>query len=86
MTKTLSIKISSAEKEQLQRIAELRSVSMSHLLREGLQNVLDGVGETGADATKRKVMRMLEEHWANAPAGPEDLSTNKRHMEGFGRS
>lgn len=86
MTQTLSIKISIAEKEQLRRIAELRSVSMSHLLREGLQNILDGVGEPGADATKRKVMRMLEDHWATAPDGPGDLSTNKEHMKGFGRS
>jgi hypothetical protein len=83
---TLSIKISAAEKDRLRRVAELRAVSMSQLLREGLHKVLDWEEGQEGDANKREVMRILEKHWASAPDGPEDLSTNPKYMEDFGRS
>ena len=86
MTETLSIKISALEKAKLQRIAELRAVSLSQLLREGLQKVLDSsVDEEGA-AVKDRAMKILEDFWATSPGGPEDLSTNKKYMEDFGKS
>lgn len=86
MTETLSIKVSTSEKEQLRRIAELRSVSMSQLLRESLHTVLDSEKDQGGSTAKHEAMKLLEELWKTSSGGPGDLSTNKKYMEGFGKS
>lgn len=77
-TETLSIKVSKAEKNRLRRVASERRSTPSRLLRDALRLVLEG--EAGGS--------LLEKHrhlFGGLDAGPGDLSTNPRRMEGFGR-
>lgn len=85
MSETLSIKISSLEKMRLQTLAEARAVSMSQLIREGLEKVLEGSVCDKGEAKKQQIMQILENHWAESPGGPGDLSTNKKYMEDYGK-
>ena len=82
---TLSIKISSLEKVRLQELARARAVSMSQLIREGLEKVLDGSGCDEEEAGKQQIMQILENHWEQSSGGPGDLSTNKKYMEDYGK-
>ncbi len=86
MSETLSIKISPLEKAKLQKIAEVRAVTMSQLLREGLQKVINTSADEDGAAAKDQAMKILEDFWSSTPGGPGDLSTNKKHMEDFGKS
>ena len=59
MSETLSIKISPLEKARLQKIAEVRAVTMSQLLREGLQKVINTSADEDGAAAKDQAMRWL---------------------------
>ncbi|MGB6220121.1 MAG: hypothetical protein WBG04_03735 [Haloferula sp.] len=58
---------------------------MSQLIREGIEIVLKGSTDVEGETKKEQVMKILEKHWAESPGGPGDLSTNRKHMEDYGK-
>lgn len=74
---TLSIRLTPQESARVSRVARKRKVSRSQVVREALARL----EEPGP--------RSLLHDWADAvgiiKGGPRDLSTNPRHMKGFGR-
>lgn len=79
LSETLSIKVSKAEKNQLRKVAAERKSIPSRLLRDALQVVL--AGNSGAHAS------LLDKHrhlFVRLDRGPGDLSTNPKHLQGFG--
>ena len=86
MSETLSIKISSAEKARLKAVSEARNVPVSALIREGLQKVLSETSDSEKPSCYDLVAKELEELWAQGGSGIADLSSNKKYMEGFGKS
>lgn len=82
MDETLSIKVSKAVKLRLQAAARKRKVRPSALLREALDQVLASQKASAGTSCYdlcRDLFDQLE------PAGPKDLSTNKKYMEDFGK-
>lgn len=82
---TLSIKVSKEDKARLRQLALQRRVSLSTLLREGLDHIVRGqTDEVGASCYSRAA-KYLEHEEGLGASGLGDLSTNKDRMEGFGR-
>ncbi|MEM9081389.1 MAG: CopG family transcriptional regulator [Verrucomicrobiota bacterium] len=74
VSSTLSIKLSDAEKARLQAKAKARNVSMSKLVKEGIEKVLEG------DEGEVSCYDLMREHFEKPGMlmeGPSDLSTNK---------
>ena len=79
MKETLSIKVSAETKARLKAVAAARKTSPSFILREALDLVLDG------GRAKPSLYQLNRDLFENpGPGGPEDLSTNPAHLEGFG--
>jgi len=82
---TLSIKISKADKARLRQLALQRKVSLSALLREGMEHVVRGQTDGGEASCYSRAARYLEEDIGLGASKLGDLSTNKAHLKGFGR-
>ena len=82
---TLSIKISKDDKTRLRQLALQRKVSLSALLREGLENIVQDSTNTGEASCYSRAAKYLGPDAALGTSGLGDLSTNKKRMEGFGR-
>lgn len=81
--KTLSVKIPDALQARLAAACRSRGVSQSSLLREALEaHLSDAQGRNGAKAPS---CYDLVADLAGSLEGPSDLSTNPRHMDGFGQ-
>jgi len=78
-TKTLSVKLSPEIDSELDAAARRRGVSRSFLVREALVAYLAGKREN----RPRSFGELAADLVGSCP-GPEDLSTNPEHMEGFG--
>lgn len=85
MESVLSIKLSHSEKERLRIVAERRKVSMSALLRQGLDKVLEEPEAGGGLSCYQKTASFFENPGHIGSSGVGDLSSNKRHLNGFGR-
>ena len=59
--------------------AHRKGVSKSALIREAIDAFLDGEGAGGPESALDLVLDL-----AGSCEGPEDLSTNRKHMQGFG--
>ena len=79
---TLSVKVPRHTKERLLDVARRRGTSPSRLLRQALDRVIAGEPEPGRRATLLERNRDL---FARLDPGPEDLSTNKAHLDDLGR-
>jgi hypothetical protein len=77
--KTLSVKLSLDVENALAAAARRRGVSRSFLVREALIAYLDRDHERNP-----KRFGELAADLIGCCPGPEDLSTNPEHMEGFG--
>lgn len=80
MTKTLSFKIPDALESDLTEIAREQGISKSDVVREALVNHCRGerpVSKASALALVDDLVGSLE--------GPEDLSSNPRHLDDLGR-
>lgn len=73
---TLSIKLSDSLHARLVELARRRGTTRSRIAREALEAATSRGGRTFED---------LAGHLAGSVRGPRDLSTNPRHMAGFGR-
>lgn len=85
MTETLSIKLSVGEKAQLKSIAKARKTSVSALLREGLQKVLEGDESGTAPSCYDLMARYFEESGHLGESGLGNLSSDKSRLENIGK-
>jgi len=82
MNETLSIKVTQEQKLRLKQIATDRKKKPSALIREALDLVLGENTSAGKLSLYELSKDILEKVEAS---GMSDLSTNKKHFEGFGR-
>jgi predicted transcriptional regulator len=78
--KTLSLKLPESLLERLDAAARERGESRSVLLREAIETVL-----SGEVRVQHGSCLDLAKDLAGSVMGPEDLSFNKRRMDGYGQ-
>jgi len=78
--KTLSLKIPETLDGDLLAFAQKRGVSKSEVVREALVRLF----QRERPAVRGSALAMVED-LAGSVEGPEDLSSNPAHLEGFGR-
>jgi ribbon-helix-helix CopG family protein len=83
MTETLSITVPMETKTRLKALARARKTSPSALLREAVEHLLRNSRARTSRPSLYELSRDLFENLG--PGGPRDLSTNPKHMKGFGR-
>jgi Ribbon-helix-helix protein, copG family len=77
---TMTVKLPPATSARLSAAARVRRVSKSQIVREALEKHLKYNGKS-----RRPTFGELAGHLAGSlKGGPGDLSTNPKHMEGFG--
>ncbi|NBB78142.1 MAG: hypothetical protein GVY36_01645 [Verrucomicrobia bacterium] len=81
---TLSIKVSKNDKARLHRLASERKISLSALLREGLEHVVTHAPGENEVSCYGLGAKYLEDDECLGASGHKDLSTNKAHLKGFG--
>ncbi len=82
-TDTWGMRISTAEREQIERLARLERTTMKEAVLAAIHRRLSEIDQAGAPPGS--VLERLEEAGAvGLFKSPEDLSTNKAYMEGFG--
>ncbi len=86
MQETLSIKVSAVEKAKLRSLAEARGVSISTILREGIQLVADSAPSTVAPSCYQLTAKYFTKPGQIGQSRLGDLSTNKKHLSAFGKS
>jgi predicted DNA-binding protein len=74
----LTIRISRELRRKIEAAARERRKGPSQVVRETLENHLSSSETAHAAFTKAGLIGIVKK-------GPRDLSTNKRHMSGFGR-
>lgn len=75
--KTLSIKVPASLSARVLKLAKSRKSTVSQVVREAIELYAPKQGVSFADAA--------HEYIGSLDGGPGDLSTNPRHMKGFGR-
>lgn len=82
MNQSVSIKLSESEKARLRGIAAARKVSVSSLIREGIERVLNDDDESSCYDL---VSHLFEGEAGTGESGLGDLSTNKDRLAGIGQ-
>ena len=77
------MKVPDSLDRQLADLATRRGVSKSSLVRQAVSELVAREG-TSKTASKGSFLAAAQEH-AGTIEGPEDLSTEARHLEGYGR-
>ncbi len=81
--KTISLKLPVGLHAKLDRAAKQRKQSKSNLVRAALEQFLNG---REASKPERKISALeLAGDLVGCVAGPGDLSTNPKYLEGFGK-
>lgn len=75
---TLTVKVDHAVAEEIAREAKRRRVSKSEIIRERLA--------PSKPAGKTSMWDLIKDLVIDDPKSPGDLSTNKKHMAGYGKS
>jgi Arc/MetJ-type ribon-helix-helix transcriptional regulator len=75
--KTISVKLPESLAKWLARMARSLGRSQSEIVRDALNERRQGKGEASCHDLLEDVCGTFE--------GPRDLSTNPRHLDGFGR-
>ena len=76
---TITCKISEKLNAHLEAMSRRRRISKSAILREALESKAKGAARSAAPSAYD-----LVRHLRGSLRGPKDLSTNPRHMKGFG--
>ena len=79
MTKTITVKLPTPLAARLSARVEKQQSSQSALVREALERFLRDDDERGPSFLE------LAKDLAGCVEGPEDLSSNKEHLEGYGK-
>jgi Arc/MetJ-type ribon-helix-helix transcriptional regulator len=74
---TLTVKLPDALAEEIDREAKTRRITKSEVVRERLAKKSEG---------KVSLWDRMKDLVIDDPNSPTDLSTNKKHMEGYGKS
>ena len=82
--KTMSLKITDALYGNLTALAEDQGMSRSELVRQALADFFRRRGRVIESAPKGSALAMVED-LAGSVEGPEDLSSNRDHLEDLGR-
>ncbi len=77
---TISVKIPEKLKLRMDHESNQRGISKSRLIREALEQAF-GSEEFTAEAT---VFDITSDLCGSVTGGPYDLSSNKKHLEGYG--
>jgi predicted transcriptional regulator len=80
--KTITVKVSEELAARLEKRAKRLGISKSALVRESVQNTLQN---EGAEADQASAYELMKDGCGCVDSGIGDLSTNPKHMEGFGR-
>ncbi|GMU62163.1 MAG: CopG family transcriptional regulator [Myxococcales bacterium] len=75
--KTLSIKVPSSLSARVSRLARARGSTVSAIVREALEQYAPSEGTSFATAARAYI--------GSVAGGPGDLSTNPKHLAGFGK-
>jgi len=86
MQETLSIKVSVADKNRLRKLAAERGVSLSKLLKDGVEAVISGATPSASPSCYDLVAHCFEQPGHLGASGRRDHSTNKKHLADFGRN
>ena len=78
--KTISLKLSEPLHSKLERFAKSRKQTKSDVMREALEQMLNGEVRASQGSFLEAAQR-----WIGCAQGPGDLSTNPKYMEGFGK-
>jgi len=82
---TLSIKISTAEKIRLKALASQRGIKLSTLLKMGVEAVIREIPDREKPSCYELTSRFFEEPGHIGSSGLGDLSSNKKHLDSFGK-
>lgn len=77
---TVSLKVPDPLAAELAETARRNGVSKSALIRDALEAYLHGSGAVQSGSALSKAADLV-----GSLSGPEDLSTNKDYLQGFGR-
>lgn len=78
--KTISLKLPESLDAKLNRVAKQRDQTKSDVVREALEQFLNG------ERTSRMVtVAELASDLLGSAEGPSDLATNPKYMEGYGK-
>ncbi len=78
--KAISLKLPPGLNAQLDRAAKQRRQSKSEIVREALEHFLNGDGNAQTPVSALELAAEL----VGSAEGPSDLSTNPKHMHGYG--
>ena len=78
---TLTVKLPAALEARLEALVRKRKQSKSELVREAIERLVE---QSGAPV-KGSVLDLIED-LVGMETGPTDLSTNPKHMNGYGQS
>jgi len=78
--KTISLKLPDPLHAKLERLAKSRNQTKSDVVREALEEMLNGEVRAPQGSFLEAAQR-----WIGCAQGPGDLSTNPKYMEGFGK-
>lgn len=81
--RTISMKLAESLDRELADLAARRGVSKSSLIRDAVTDLV--VRERASDRPAAGSFLALAEDLAGCVEGPEDLSTNKDYLDGYGR-
>lgn len=77
-TKTLSIKVPSVVNAKVVRLAKAQRTTVSAIVRDALERYTPGTSELPSFAERAA-------KYIGVFSGPGDLSTNPKHLTGFGK-
>jgi Arc/MetJ-type ribon-helix-helix transcriptional regulator len=79
--RTVTIKLPDGLATRLNGVVRRRSTSRSAFVREAIEAALAKTGEAG----KGSCLDLARDLAGSLAGGPRDLSSNRRHLKGFGR-
>jgi hypothetical protein len=82
-TKNFGMRLSPHERRQIERLAEARGKNMKDAILDAVRKQLDELDEA-FQAKPGSVLSGLEDVIGSAE-GPEDLSSNRDYLKGYGR-
>ena len=80
--KNFGMRLALHERCQIERLAEARRTTMKEAVLEAVRRRLEEVGDEGPFVPTGRLRGA--EHLIGCFDGPGDLSTNTKHMEGYG--
>ncbi|MDZ4789208.1 MAG: ribbon-helix-helix protein, CopG family [Blastochloris sp.] len=83
---TLSIKVPPTQKARLDTLARQRKTTVSHLMRQALEGLSQESAQIGTSSCYDLVHDLFDLPSRLGASHDGDRSTNKRHLDSFGKS